>query len=56
MAAQIEYETWRNLQNNTPKNLAPKAKTTKTTAVKNLSENNPDSGKGIADIFGSFGE
>ena len=56
MAAQIEYETWRNSQNETPKISATKAKATKTTAVKNLAENNPDSGKGIADIFSSFGE
>jgi len=56
MAAQIEYETWRNSQNNTPKVSAPKAKATKTTAVKNLAENNPNSAKDIADIFNSFGD
>ena len=56
MAAQIEYETWRNSQNNTPKVSAPKAKATKTTAGKNLAENNPNAAKDIADIFNSFGD
>jgi hypothetical protein len=56
MAAQIEYETWRNSQNETPKISATKSKATKTTAVKNLAENNPESAKGIADIFSSFGD
>ena len=56
MAAQIEYETWRNSQNKTPVAVAPKAKETKITAIKNLGETNPDSGKSIADIFSSFGE
>ena len=56
MAAQIEYETWRNSQNETPQVSAPKAKETKMNAMKNLSESNPDSAKNIADIFSSFGD
>jgi hypothetical protein len=56
MAAQIEYETWRNSQNEMPQVSAPKAKETKMNAIKNLSESNPDSAKGIADIFSSFGD
>lgn len=54
MAAQIEFERWRN--NQSPKVVAPKSKETKTNAIKNLAENNPDMGKSIADIFGSFNE
>jgi hypothetical protein len=54
MAAQIEFERWRNNQG--PKVVAPKSKETKTNAIKNLAENNPDMGKSIADIFGSFNE
>ena len=54
MAAQIEYERWKNKTNNTPASAAPKSKATKTTAIKNLAENNPDSGKDIADIFNTF--
>lgn len=56
MAAQIEYEAWRNSQNESPVISTPKSKATKTTAVKNLSENNPNSAKDIADIFSSFGD
>jgi hypothetical protein len=56
MAAQIEYENWRNIDNETPKVSAPKSKETKMTAVKNLAESDPNAGRNIADIFSSFGD
>ena len=56
MAAQIEYETWRNKEAVRPVAVSQKSKATKKTAVKNLAENNPDVAKNITDIFGSFGE
>lgn len=51
MAAQIEYEQWRNDKAGSPRRVSEKSKTTKTTAMKNLAENNPDIGNSIADIF-----
>jgi hypothetical protein len=54
MAAQIEYERWRN--NASPKSSAPKSKETKSNAMKNLAENNPTIGESISDIFSSFNE
>jgi len=51
MASQIEYERWRNNNQNTPKPVSEKSKATKSTAMKNLAENNPDIGNSIADIF-----
>ncbi len=54
MAAQIEFERWRN--NQSPKAVAPKSKETKSNAIKNLAENNPDIGKSISDIFSSFNQ
>ena len=56
MAAQIEYERWRNEQNNTVTKPTEKSKATKNTAIKNLAETNPDLQKGVADIFSSFKE
>ena len=56
MASQIEYEKWRNSKNNSPKPVAPKAKATKKTALKNLAEQNPEINKSIADIFSTFKE
>ncbi len=52
MAAQIEYEAWRN--NQSPKAIAPKSRETKSNAIKNLAENNPEIGKSIADIFNTL--
>ena len=51
MAAQIEYEQWRNHKAGTPAKVSEKSKATKSTAIKNLAENNPDMGASIADIF-----
>ena len=51
MAAQIEYEQWRNYKAGTPRPISEKSKTTKSTAMKNLAENNPNIGSSIADIF-----
>ena len=55
MAAQIEYERWRNHKAGTPTKVSEKSKTTKSTAIKNLAENNPDIGSSIADIFKDIG-
>ena len=51
MAAQIEYEQWRNHKAGTPTKVSEKSKATKSTAIKNLAENNPGIGSSIADIF-----
>ena len=51
MASQIEYERWRNYKAGTPIKVSEKSKTTKSTAMKNLAENNPNIGNSIADIF-----
>ena len=51
MAAQIEYERWKNDKAGAPKPSATKSKATKSTAMKNLAENNPNIGNSIADIF-----
>jgi len=51
MAAQIEYERWRNHKAGTPNPISTKSKATKSTAMKNLAENNPNIGNSIADIF-----
>ena len=51
MAAQIEYERWKNHKAGSPKPVSEKSKTTKSTAMKNLAENNPNIGNSIADIF-----
>jgi hypothetical protein len=51
MAAQIEYERWRNHKAGTPAKVSEKSKATKSTAIKNLAENNPGIGSSIADIF-----
>ena len=52
MAAQIEYERWKNGKFTAP--AAIKSKTQTTNALKNMAENNPDVGTAIADIFSSF--
>lgn len=54
MAAQIEFERWRNKDNNTAKPVVEKTKMSKSNGLKNLAENNPDIDKSISDIFGSF--
>ena len=51
MASQIEYERWRNYKAGTPIKVSEKSKATKSTAMKNLAENNPNIGNSIADIF-----
>ena len=51
MAATIEYEQWRNHKAEAPNPVAAKSKATKSTAMKNLAENNPNIGNSIADIF-----
>ena len=51
MASQIEYERWRNYKAGTPIKVSEKSKTTKSTAMKNLAENNPNIGNSIAYIF-----
>ena len=52
MAAQIEYERWKNGKVTTP--TATKSKTQTSNSLKNLSENNPDVKDAIVDIFSSF--
>jgi hypothetical protein len=56
MAAQIEYERWRNRNSSTPKPVVEKSKTTKSNGLKNLAENNPDVEKTLTDIFSAFNE
>ena len=51
MASVIEFERWRNKKEGTPNPVAAKSKATKSTAMKNLAENNPNIGSSIADIF-----
>ena len=51
MASVIEFERWRNKKEGTPNPVAAKSKATKSTAMKNLAENNPNIGNSIADIF-----
>ena len=52
MASIIEYERWKSGKVATP--VAEKSKTQRSNAIKNLSENNPEVGTAIADIFSSF--
>jgi hypothetical protein len=54
MAAQIEFERWRNAKSETPKPVSEKSRTTKSNGLKNLAENNPEMEKSINDIFKSF--
>ena len=56
MAAQIEYERWRNRDNSTPKPVTEKSKVTKSNGLKNLAENNPDVEKTLTDIFSAFNQ
>ena len=52
MASIIEYERWKS--GKVPAPVAEKSKTQRSNAIKNLSENNPEVGTAIADIFSSF--
>ena len=54
MAAQIEYERWRNGKNVSPAPVADKSKTQKSNGLKNLAENNPDVQQSLNDIFKAF--
>ena len=54
MAAQIEFERWRNRDAATPKPVVEKSKVTKSNGLKNLAENNPDVEKTLTDIFSAF--
>jgi hypothetical protein len=56
MAAQIEFERWRNSQNTSPKPVADKSKIQKSNGLKNLAENNPDVEKTLTDIFSAFNQ
>ena len=56
MASQIEYERWRNNQNNTPKPVVTKSKPSKSNGLKNLAENNPGMESSIKDLFSTFNE
>ena len=56
MAAQIEFERWRNRDAATPKPVVEKSKVTKSNGLKNLAENNPDVEKTLTDIFGAFNQ
>ena len=56
MAAQIEFERWRNRDKATPKPVAEKSKVTKSNGLKNLAENNPDVEKTLTDIFSAFNQ
>ena len=54
MAAQIEYERWRNKDKVTPKVSSEKSRIQKSNGLKNLAENNPDVEKTLTDIFSAF--
>ena len=56
MAAQIEFERWRNGKNAAPKPVAEKSKTQKSNGLKNLAENNPAVEQSLNDIFKVFNE
>lgn len=56
MAAQIEFERWRNFSNATPKPVVEKSKATKSNGLKNLAENNPNIEGSLKDIFSAFNE
>jgi hypothetical protein len=56
MAAQIEYERWKNAKSETPVAVSEKSRATKSNGLKNLAENNPKMEQSINDIFKSFNE
>ena len=56
MAAQIEFERWRNKDHATPKASVEKSKITKSNGLKNLAENNLDVEKTLTDIFSAFNQ
>ena len=56
LAAQIEFERWRNKDQITPKPVSEKSRAQKSTGLKNLTENNPDVEQALTDIFKAFNE
>jgi hypothetical protein len=56
MAAQIEFERWRNKDKVTPKLVSEKSRVQKSNGLKNLTENNPDVEQALTDIFKAFNE
>ena len=56
MAAQIEFERWRNKDKVTPKPVSEKSRVQKSNGLKNLTENNPDVEQALTDIFKAFNE
>jgi hypothetical protein len=56
MAAQIEFERWRNKDKETVKPVQEKSKVTKSNGLKNLAENNPDVEQTLTDIFKAFNQ
>ena len=56
MAAQIEFERWRNKDKETPKLVSEKSRVQKSNGLKNLTENNPDVEQALTDIFKAFNE
>jgi hypothetical protein len=54
MAAQIEFERWRNKDKETVKPVQEKSKVTKSNGLKNLAESNPDVEQALTDISGIF--
>jgi hypothetical protein len=56
MAAQIEFERWRNADKQTVKPVQEKSKITKSNGLKNLAENNPDVEQTLTDIFKAFNQ
>ncbi len=56
MAAQIEFERWRNNKNASPNPVSEKSKIQKSNGLKNLAENNPDVENSLMDIFKAFNQ
>jgi hypothetical protein len=56
MAAQIEFERWRNKDKETPKPVSEKSRVQKSNGLKNLTENNPAVEQALTDIFKAFNE
>ena len=54
MAAQIEFERWRNGKATSPAPVSEKSKIQKSNGLKNLAENNPSVEQSINDIFDAF--
>jgi L-ascorbate metabolism protein UlaG (beta-lactamase superfamily) len=56
MAAQIEFERWRNRNSETPKVSSEKSRIQKSNGLKNLAENNPDVESSLQDLFKAFNQ